>query len=163
MVNIMKKGIVGAAIFVVGVATGALVMNRMVSVTNEEKAVKADRLKSYYGILNQWLKIKHEGKSFADFFERSGYHNVAIYGMGEIGNRLYEELTELENINVLYSIDKKPAKTFSKIEVYGVDQKLPSVDVIIITPIFAIEEIEDAIKENNDYPIISIEDLLFEI
>lgn len=43
----------------------------------------------FYDILNQWLMLKQEDKSLEKYFVENNISSVAIYGMGEMFNRLY--------------------------------------------------------------------------
>ena len=43
------------------------------------------------------------------------------------------------------------------------DDELESVDAIIVTPIYYFEEIEGKLVEKVDCPIISIEDIMYEV
>ena len=113
-------------------------------------------------MLNQWLILKQEGKSLIEYFNKNGYKSVAIYGMGEMGNRLYDELKDSE-IELKYAIDKNAAGTYSELNVIGKDDDFPEVDVLVVTATFAFDEIEDELSGKVDWPIVSLEDVVYEI
>ena len=80
--------------------------------------------------------------------------------MGGIGERVYEELKKTD-VDVKYFIDKSVIN--SRLKVFDINDELPYVDVIIVTPIFAFDDIERELSQKVNYPIVSIEDIIYEI
>lgn len=158
----MKKGTLALLSALLGVAAGAAGSSYMGNKKIEQKAQKVDKFKSYYNMLNQWLILKQEGKSLKDYFNSYGYKTVAIYGMGEMGNRLYEELKGTE-IEVKYAVDQNAASTYSELDVLEKEDDFEKVDVMIVTATFAFDEIEAEIADKVDFPIVSLEDVVYEI
>lgn len=160
----MNKGMTAILSTVFGAAAGALTVSKVKSKAIEMKTGKVDKFKAYYNMLNQWLLLKQDGKNLKEYFKNNGYNTIAIYGMGEMGNRLYDELKDSE-IQVKYAIDKNADSTYAQIPVKDLEDDLEEVDVIVVTAIFAFEEIEEEILErvNYPYPIISLEDVVYEI
>ena len=58
-------------------------------ISNQERA---EKYLLYYRILNMWLEMKQKGKSGITFLQEKGMKRIAIYGMQELGERLYEEI-----------------------------------------------------------------------
>lgn len=158
----MKKGMVGVLGGILGATVGALAVGKVTGKTIDEKQGKVDKFKSYYNMLNQWLSLKQEGKSLDEYFKENNYKTIAIYGMGEMGNRLYEELKNTE-VEVKYVIDKNAESTYSELDVMDIDDEMPQVDVVIITAVFAFDEIMENIEDKFDCPIISLEDVVYEV
>lgn len=123
--------------------------------------LKINKFKIYYNLLIQWLILKQDKISLEGYFEKNGYHKIAIYGMGEIGCRLYEELKDT-GIQICYGIDKEINIAYSEIEIRKPSEELEEVDAIIVTPIFAFEEIRDALSINYNYPVVSLEEVIYE-
>lgn len=116
------------------------------------------KMNSYYMLLNKWMLIKQQGKSLADYFHKKGIASVAIYGYKELGERVYDELKETD-IDVKYIIDQNMYIS-TEIDKYSPDDELPLVDAVIVTVIYSFDEIEDALCENVDCPIISLEEVV---
>lgn len=128
-------------------------------------AISDDREKKFlefYNILNEWLIIKQTGRSFVEYFEKNQYKTVAIYGMKELGQRLYDELKD-SNIKVAYAIDQKADKIYAEVDIVTPDDDLPKVDVIVVTAIHYFDEIEENLSGKVDYPVISLEDIVYEL
>lgn len=121
-----------------------------------------DKIISYYNILNQWLELKQDGISLVQYFEENNYRTVAIYGMKELGERLYEEL-RLSQIEVKYAIDRNADNIHAELEVIHPDEELPDVDVIVVTASFYYDDIEDALQKKTNCKIVSLEDIVYEI
>ena len=126
----------------------------------KEKDKKVQKFKNYYNMTNQWLQIRNQGRSLEEFFLNNGITNIAVYGMGELGNRLYEEL-EKSSITVAYTIDKEADKKYSTAKVVGMDEDFDKVDAIIVTPIFDYDEIKASLECKTDMRIISLEEVIF--
>lgn len=159
---IMKKGVIGVLGTVAGAVAGAAVVSKLSGNAVEEKSGKVDKFKGYYNMLNQWLILKQEGKSLEKYFTDNGYKTVAIYGMGEMGNRLYDELKDSQNVEVKYAIDKNAMSTYSDLDVKEMEDELPVVDVIVVTATFAFDEIETELHEITNYPVVSLDDVVYE-
>ena len=87
---------------------GGTIINKKV-VAKQKKQI--DKFKSYYKILNQWMIFLHQDKSLDQYFIQRKYKRIAIYGMGELGNRLYEEL-ENSSVEIVYVIDQEASSIF---------------------------------------------------
>lgn len=158
----MKKGIVGILGAVVGAVAGGIAIGRLSGKSIEQKSEKIDKFKGYYNMLNQWLALKQKGQRLEKYFVDNGYKTIAIYGMGEMGNRLYDELCDTE-IKVKYAIDKVAGSTFSELDVREVDSELDAVDAVIVTAIFAFDEICEELEDKLDCPLISLDDVIYEL
>lgn len=158
----MKKGVVALLSMVIGAVAGAAGVGYLSGKQVEQKAGKVDKFKGYYNMLNQWLTLKQEGKSLVEYFKQNDYKTVAIYGMGEMGNRLYDELKG-SDIEVKYAVDKEAASTYSELYVKEMDDDFEAVDVMVVTATFAFDDIENEISEKVDFPIVSLEDVVYEI
>jgi hypothetical protein len=114
-----------------------------------------------FHILEQWLSIKQKGKSLNKYFEDNLIQTVAIYGLGVLGKRLYDELRDTQ-LQISYGIDQNA----EKIQIYGLEVKtlqveLADVDIIVVTPM-AFYEIEQKLrrKMGSEINIVSIEDVV---
>ena len=158
----MKKGTIGILGTLVGAVAAASITKSKTNKTVTQKNEKVDKFKGYYNMLNQWLCLKQEGNNLKEYFDNNGYKTVAIYGMGEMGNRLYDELKDTD-IEVKFAIDKNAASTYSELTVFELEDELPTADVMVVTATFAFDEIEDELSDKVDMPIVSLDDVVYEI
>lgn len=158
----MKKGTVAVLSAIIGAAGGAAGVGYLGIKQVEQKAEKVDKFKGYYNMLNQWLILKQEGKNLSEYFKSNNYKTVAIYGMGEMGNRLYEELKD-SDIEVKYAVDKEAESTYSELDVIELESDFDEVDVMVVTATFAFDEISEDISDKVDFPVISLEDVVYDI
>ena len=157
------KKILGAIAFgFIGFLSGGALFCKLHWISKRKSNEKLERLRGYYSLLNQWLQLKHLDISLDKYFFNHSYHTVAIYGMGELGMRLYEELKGSE-VKVRCAIDKKADSIYSDLEVYCLEDCPKDIDVIVVTPTFAYGEIKEELSCYVDCPIISLEDVLFEM
>ena len=60
-------------------------------------------------------------------------------------------------------VDNNAASTYSELDVIDPDDaKYEKVDAIIVTATFAFDDIEEKLAEKVDFPIISLEDVVYE-
>lgn len=158
----MKQGIISVLSALTGLAAGVVMTGRRMGGQIEEKQKKADKHMSLYLMMNQWVKVKQEGKNLSSYFEREGYKNIAIYGMSYAGETLVEELKG-STVTVKYGIDRNADRLYMDFDMVTPDCHLEAVDAIVVTSITFFEEIEELLKEKVDCPIISLDDILYEV
>ena len=113
-------------------------------------------------MMDRWVEVKQEKKNLESYFMKNNYEKIAIYGMNYAGERLLQELKE-SSITVEYGIDQKADEIYTEVDVLSPKDKLPNVDAIIVTPIFFFDEIEEQLSKAVSCPIISLEDILYEV
>lgn len=161
----MKKSGIAMISGLVGGIIGAASIGNFSKAVIEDKDKKVNKFKSYYNMLNQWLYIKQENRNLAEYFKKNAYKRIAVYGLGEMGSRLIDELKNTE-IEVVYGIDKNVDNVFCDITAYALDKAdkiSDKVDAIIVTAIFAYDEIKSQLKEHGYCNIVSLEDVVFEV
>lgn len=147
---------------VVGAVAGGTAARTVSSKKTKEMVQKGAKVHQLYMAFDQWLRIRQEGKTLVEYFKQQDYKTVAIYGMKELGERLYDEL-EGSGITVRYIIDKNADLVYANVDVVTPDEKLDPVDVIVVTALYYFDEIEEMLSERVDCPIISLEDILYEV
>ena len=159
-----KTGAIWSAL--VGMLAGSVISANFVGNYEIKKRNKAEdnysKFKEFYEFLIQWLTIKQNGKSLAEYLEKNEYHSVAIYGMKELGQRLYEELKD-SGIEIKYIIDKNAQEVYADVPVVTPDAIPEAVDVIIVTAIHYFDQILEDLSSKVDYDVISIEDMVYGI
>ena len=67
------------------------------------------------------------------------------------------------SVEVAYGIDKNAEALYADIEVVSAEDTLEEVDAIVVTAITFFDEIEEMLTMKVDCPIISLEDILYEV
>lgn len=121
---------------------------------------RADKFYSYFNILDKLLSCKERDYNFAEFFNKKNIKTVAIYGMGQVGRHLKYELKKA-GIKIEYVIDEGENVIYDEEMHYNLSDKLPLVDIVIVTPITEFEEIKNKILDNNKMlKVVSVSDIL---
>lgn len=161
----MKKGTVAALGTILGGAIGVAAQHmktkKRLNADIELGRKNEEIIKAY----SQWMKIKKEGRSLADYLKENGYQKIAVYGMHYLGENLCEELEDTD-IEIKYAIDKNADNMGfddKNIIVYTPDEELEEVDAVIVTAFYFYDEIEEKLSERLDCPIVSLEDILYEL
>lgn len=123
--------------------------------------MSANRFEQNFHILNKWLCLRQRGQSLLPYFEDNLIKKVAIYGMGALGERLYDELKEL-SIEVSYAIDRMAEdKEIEGLDICGLDvTNYRQTELVIVTPVHDYWGIVDALKDKVQAPIVSLEDVV---
>ena len=158
----MKKGILSAISVVGGTVLGAAGASRVIGKQIGDKQKMSDKHFALFQMMNQWVRVKQEGKNLAVYLETKGYKKVAVYGMSFAGETFIEELKG-SNVEVIYGIDKNADSIYADVDVFSMENDLPQVDAVVVTAITFFDEIEEKLSEKLDCPIISLEDILYEV
>ena len=151
----IASGLLGGAIGFWGKAclTGRII---------EKKQAKVSKFVGYFNLLDAWMTIKEEEKSMASYFEKNGYSQIAVYGLGKIGNHFLREM-EGTDIKILYAIDAKGEKLNPNIPIYTLEDEIPKADVIVVTATFDYKNIKENLGQRTDVQIVSIDDVVREL
>lgn len=128
---------------------------------NEELKL-INRLKKYYLLCNKWIKCLNNNNNIKDYFKKHKYKNIYVYGSGELAERVLESISDLNVLGIVVE-DKSMETKFDNYKYYDLNEfKGNSEDVIIITPIYAFNEIKLNLK-NFKGEIISLETVIDEL
>lgn len=72
-----------------------------------EKAINLIKMKSYTDELLKWLTLRSKNNSITDFLKEKKIKTLSIYGAGDSGKILLQELTA-QGLTVRYIIDRNP-------------------------------------------------------
>ena len=158
----MNKVLLSVLSAVAGAAVGASTVGRLSADANTRIEKMSDKHLALFLLMNQWVSVKQKGRNLSTYFEKNGHKRIAIYGMSYAGERLLEELRS-SNIEVAYGIDKKAEGVFSEISILSPDDILEDVDAVVVTPIFFFDELAESLSSKLSCPILSLEDILYEV
>ena len=82
--------------------------------------------------------------------------------MSYAGETLVDELKD-SCIQVTYAIDKNAGTVYENVNIVSPEEGLENVDAIIVTAITFYEEVKENLTKKISVPILSLEDLLYEI
>lgn len=113
-------------------------------------------------MLVRWLELGAHNKKVADYLQKRGMHRVAIYGMAEIGELLWEEL-ERSGIEVVCGIDRAQIPYGRKGTTAEDFQE--DVDAIIVSAVYYFSEIYDALNQklHGKVPILGLDEIIYEL
>lgn len=117
-------------------------------------------------LLYQWIKNKIKGLSIGDHLYNKGIRTVIIYGAGDLGELLYEEL-KISELTVKYFVDRNAdkyrEKNLATTEIYRWENKpMEKVDAIIISILADDNEITQMCNKDVK-EVYSLEELVYKI
>ena len=157
--NSVVKTLTGMAI---GGAIGAGAVGSVSSKALTKERKLSEKHMALFLLMTQWVKVKQEGKNLSSWVEGKGYKKIAIYGLSYAGETLIEELKGTDT-QIAYGIDKNAEQVYAEVDVETMNEELEEVDAIVVTAITFFDEIEEQLSEKVNCPIISLEDILYEV
>lgn len=158
----MKKVIISILSLLGGVAAGAGITGKIQGKKLDETQKLSTKHLKLFEMMNRWVRLKQEGKNLSAYFEKYDYQRIAIYGMSYAGETLVEELKGT-GIEVVYGIDRRADSLYTDVDILTMDDVLEEVDAVVVTAITFFDEIEKALSEKISCPIISLDDIIFEV
>lgn len=118
-------------------------------------------------VYDYWLYLENRNQKVINFLQKCGYFKIGIYGMGYIGNRLYDNLSS-GNIRILFAIDRQAGKFTCSIPVFCLEDTqigsyMKRIDAIIITAEAAFESVKEKIVKEYGVPVLSFKNILLEM
>lgn len=133
---------------------------KLLTAENESMLPKENNYAACYkNIYSQWLALHQAGMLIADYLKRKNVRKIAIYGYGELGAHLINELKNTE-IEIVCLIDQQNKFPFSGIKVVKPDEFDGNVNWVITTPLLHFREIKEYLNKRNSCRIVSLEDVL---
>lgn len=122
-----------------------------------EKNIRIEKL------FNQWIINDINHKTLSEYLKKKGYNVVGIYGVGDVGKRIIDDLL-YSDITVKYAIDINASNLYYKdIDIFKPSEILPESDAIIISAIYCFDDIQKRILKGTKTPLISIEEIIYNI
>lgn len=160
----MKKGVLSVLTALTGAAVGAGTLGYQKVKQHEQDFKVIKKNEAILKMFNQWLIVKQEGKSIAAYLKENNFEKIAIYGMSYAGERLLDDLKGT-NIEVVYAVDQYADRMFAEVDMITKEEigHQQEVDAVIVTAIYFFDDIEEELSEMVDCPIVSLEDIIYEI
>lgn len=147
------------AVFLLGMFVG----NRRTLRTIGKKYLKvycrANMFERLYRQTNEWFCQEQQGHTLAIFLEQRHYSRIAVYGLGDTANRIYDSLKNTP-VEVIFGIDKNKS-FYCDTEILTLDDEFPSVDLIIVTDFDSYETLRQKLEEKGNHLVMSLEQIIF--
>ncbi len=159
----MKKVIVTTILAVLaGITLGAGRTGKVLFEKMDKIQLESDKHLALFLMMNQWVRVKQCGKELSTYFEKNGYKRIAVYGMSHVGSTLIHELKNSRTV-VAYGIDKNKDLIYTNLDIMSIEDAMDPVDAVVVTAITYYEEIKKMLLTKVECPIISIEEILYEL
>lgn len=152
----------GFASFVIGLVSGTVLLKKESEKTILSEHLLAEKHLAMFHLMNQWVKNIQSGKRIEEYFLQKGIKTVAIYGMSFIGETLFDELIN-SDIEIVYCVDNSRQGIYQGKHIFSSTEFLEEVDAIVVTAITFYEDIKLELEKNNEFRVISLEEIIYEI
>ena len=110
-------------------------------------------------LFQKWIYLYHYDLNIKDWLDKMNKNSVAIYGMGDLGQLLYYELSK-NGVSVNYTIDQNYEYKNSEVNIYPLTEKLEQVDVVIVALIDPNDKLIKNIEKSTDSDVIKLESII---
>lgn len=110
-------------------------------------------------VVLKWLEIKQMGHSLTEYFQQRNIYKIAIYGMGALGCRLYDEL-ENSDVAIEYLIDRNPNGMDKILKFVDLHKMRLEVDAVIVTVISEENQIVSEITKLGYENVVGLSEIL---
>lgn len=157
----MKKIILSGLTLIAGVGIGTVIAaNKMNEIVCEKQGEK-EKFRVMYQMMNHWVRLRQNHNCLASYFDVRGYTKIAIYGMGDIGRLLRQELRDT-SVVVAYGIDQNTSME-TDIEILSPDDDMKAVDIVVVTVIAHFDDIFNRLTRKLQCPVVSLEEIVYEM
>lgn len=105
-------------------------------------------------------KIRNVSVLLQNYFNSHNIKKLIIYGMGNMGKKLYEILAQT-SIDIIYAVDKNSSNIKEKgIKIINLENASEKADAVIITPVKSCQEILELLREKDLGKTIVLKDIV---
>lgn len=160
----MKRKTITAFITITVVFGGMLFVLRKLKSNATREKCNADKNMAQFNMMDRWVQNLHNNKAIEDYLLKKGINMIAIYGMGTVGRTLLEELSQ-SKVKVKFAFDINATNSYYPydLEIFQPDDVFPQVDAVIVTLPNAFESISRMLKSKVQCPVLSVQDIIYEL
>lgn len=154
---------IGIVIIIIAFVINYIILKKAIYII---KLKDKTRIEIYNRILSLWIENKNNNKNIKNYLKKNNFNNIAIYGCGELGKRLAEELIANGFLNISIIDNVKQEFIFNKhvIETESLNEFNDNVQMIIVTPVHQFNDIKKVLIDKNiNCSIVSLEEIVKEI
>lgn len=158
------KGIcAGVCGFLAGALLGGYYIGHKYCLLLESVRWQANKNLAIIRLYDVWMMAKESSMGIDGYLSKKNISSIAIYGMDCRGIRLFHELKDTSVI-IRYGVDRNPQTRIKGLEILHPDEiKKGSVDAIIVTAVFAFDEIQKNLESKGFSRIISLDEILYDL
>ncbi len=116
---------------------------------------------SKYRIIKRWLILYQKNIRLADYFQKKHIRTAAVYGMGDIGELVLQDLRD-SSVKVLYGIDRRADQLQGGVPILRLEEIKEQVDMVIIAAKVDYDDIKKSILQYMECDVMTLEDVLAE-
>lgn len=144
-------------IFGIGIGTIITVFRcgkKLDSITRER-----DKYRRYAEISDRMIMSEYKDGTLSTYISVHHIKKVAVYGMGSMGHSLCEILKK-HGLDIVYVMDQEDGALYQECPICTFEDDLPEVDIVIITPVHALDSIRKSFENKGVYNAMSIEEII---
>lgn len=120
------------------------------------------KFRNMFFMMHKWMKLKNSGIEISDYLKNKGITKVAIYGMGYIGECLYQELLNA-NVQVVFAIDRTAVDFKRELPIIKLEDEFEDTDLIISTVVEDVSETLEFLREKGKCQVVTFSQMLTEL
>lgn len=109
-------------------------------------------------LLKMWVRASG-GDALERYLLNRGVKRIAIYGYSDVGDLIYRCLKNT-SVEVVYAIDSNGNDKQSWLDILTLEDELPPVDMVILAPVWNLENVQESLREKLSCEIVEMSQLV---
>lgn len=130
--------------------------------TEQEHIKILCKFQKMFFVYHAWIGLQNKGVSIAEYLKAKNIEKVAVYAAGHLGRSLFCYFQK-EGLRMEYFIDMNADFLKEEVSVYRLEQKLPKVDMVLISLVDYEDSLRDILAEKTGALVLDVNDLLHQI
>lgn len=127
----------------------------------KEHIIEAEKCKSLFFVVNDWMKIHEKKKTVAQYLLNKGINTIDIYGFGHLGRHLLNELKN-SDITVRYIMDEN-AEYLLSCEPVILPRNMEETPEIAVITLLCDDKLTLQLNEKLGEPVVCLKDIIYEL
>lgn len=161
----MSAMCIGAGVLglLAGALTGGYYIGHKYCLLLESARCQARKNLAIIRLYDVWMMAKENSKGIDGYLSEKDISSIAIYGMDYRGIRLFHELKDTSVI-IRYGMDRNPQTRIAGLDILHPDDvKSGNVDAVVVTAVFAFDEIKKDLEKRGFIRVISLDEILYDL
>lgn len=112
-------------------------------------------------VFDAWMRLKENGGSLVQYFEKHNYKKIALYGYGMLGKHFIKEI-ENTNVSLEYIIDQQGKRLKSDIQIFSMNGDLEEVDVVVVSIRQGAEKVKRELHRKGFKQVVALDEIILE-
>ena len=138
---------------------GKILTLKDASVSYKKASSREQMFEGLYRQMNEWFAQEQKGNTLVKYLEKNNYNKIAIYGMGDAANRVFDSV-QGSDVEIVFEADKARS-LYSDVPLLTLEDEFPKVDLIIATNFMSFENVKEKLEQKGKCDVKLLQNIIF--